>query len=232
MDSKGYIREYFKKRVTLFPDFYQKRPLLPIEAYIVEQIPATGSVLDLCCGGGEVSISLAKRGTTVTGVDNVAEMCVLCDKLFAEEKYTGVFHVADSTELPFPDHSFTHVVCTGNSLNSMTNEDARLTIREAARVAIPGGWLYLTILNPTALRNVLATVRGALQGAPPWGFYYKSSYGLQPNSREIPRGMSFLVTMPKMRKYLQEAGLKYKVTHWDIGLQASHLLLTCRKEIK
>lgn len=226
--SKEFIKNYFQKRATAFPDFYTKRPLLPIESHIVKQIPSNAFVLDLCCGGGEIAIAVAKKGAAVLGVDNVPKMIELCKAVFAEAGSTGLFRVADATELPFDDASFTHVVCAGNSLNSMSNQDARLTILEAARVVKPDGALYLTILSPLALRNLAAAAKGAAQRAPSWGFYYRSSYGLS-GTGEVPTGMSFLLTWGKVKRYLSEAGLEWTSSNWSIGLQASHTLLTCHK---
>ena len=229
MNSKDFIHDYFRARSVAFPYFYTSRPLLPVEQFIVDQIPAGSDVLDLCCGGGETSLAIAKRGTTVTGVDYVVQMCHLCRGLFAKEGYAGTFLNFDATNLAFPAASFSHVVCAGSSLNSMTNEDARLTIREIARVVKPGGTVYLAILNPRGLRNLLAAVRGLVQGAPRWGFYYRSGYGIDAEGREIPRGLSFLLSQGKLEQYMREAGLRYQVSNWNIGLAASHWLVTARK---
>ncbi len=229
MNSKEFIHDYFRKRSVAFPDFYTSRPLLPVEQFIVDQIPAGSNVLDLCCGGGETSLAIAKRGACVTGVDYVDQMCHLCRELFAKEKQVGFFYNNDATDLHFPDASFSCVVCAGSSLNSMTNEDARLTIREIARVVKPGGMVYLAILNPHGLRNLLAVARGLVQGAPRWGFYYRSRYGIDAAGQEIPRGLSFLLSAGRLKQYMREAGLQYQVSNWNIGLAASHWLVTARK---
>ena len=229
MNSKEFIHDYFRERSIAFPDFYTSRPLLPVEQFIVDQIPAGSYVLDLCCGGGETSLALARQGATVTGVDYVDEMCYLARTLFAEEGRTGTFVSQDATDLLFADGSYSHVVCAGSSLNSMTNEDARLTIREIARVVKPGGTVYLAILNPRGLRNLLAVARGLVQGAPRWGFYYRSGYGIDAEGQEIPRGLSFLLSQGKLEQYMREAGLRYRISNWNIGLAASHWLVTARK---
>lgn len=229
MTNRDYIRGYFRDRAVAFPYFYTSRPLLPIEAYIVKQIPRNGKVLDLCCGGGEVSLAMAKRGIDVVGVDNVPEMCELCMGLFVGKGYSGHFHVAEATSLPYDDCSFSFVVCTGNSLNSMDNETAELTIQEATRVVKPDGVLYFTVLNPLGLRNILAVIKGIVQHAPRRGFYYHSNYGLSPSDQKIPRGLSFLISPHRLKRYMKNAGLEYESMRWRIGFVADHLLLTCRK---
>ncbi len=227
--SREFIRDYFRRRAIAFPDFYTRRPLLPVESRIVNSIPKGGSVLDLCCGGGEIALAMAKRGAFVTGVDNVVEMKQLCAQLFSEEGCTGKFYLGDATKLLFADATFSHVVCAGNSLNCMTHEDARLTIAEAARVTVPGGSLYLTTLDPSSIPNLLAVLRGMFQSAPKWGFYYRSSYGLQSGVGMVPRGLSFLLPMGDAREYMRDAGLTYTVSRWRVGIKSSHLLFACHK---
>ena len=234
MTSRGYIREYFRQRAIKFPDFYSKRPLLPIESYIVDQIPQGDSnVLDLCCGGGEIALATVKRGATVTGIDYVWEMVELAVRLFREEGYSGSFYTGDATALP-PSFgaSFTHVICAGSSLNSMTNEDARLVMLEVARVLKPGGTVYYGILNPVSLRSVAAVGKGILQRAPIWSFYSRNRYGIEADG-QVPRGMFYVIPPWKMRRYMKETGLMYRSENWNIGFmgyQAAMTLLIGRKK--
>jgi SAM-dependent methyltransferase len=232
ISSKEYIKGYFRERAIAFPDFYSRRPLLPIEAWIVDQIPPNSKVLDLCCGGGEIASAMAEKGATVTGVDYVPEMIELATKLFEEWKLPGLFEVGDATNLPFADSTFSHVVCAGSSLNSMNNEDARLTMLEAARVVEPGGFVYHAILNPISLRSIAAVGKGILQRAPMWAFYSQNRYGIQPGEDELPRGMFYVINPLRMSRYKRETGLAYKSMRWDIGFmgcKASMTLLIGRK---
>lgn len=233
MTSKDYIRRYFKERAIAFPDFYTRRPLLPIESYIVSQIPSGSRVLDLCCGGGEIALAVAKRQSAVTGVDYVPEMIDLAIQRFQEEHLAGLFEVEDATTLPFSSCRFTHVICAGSSLNSMTNEDAGRAMLEAARVLTVGGTAYFAILNPLSLRSIAAVGKGRLQRAPAWAFYSQNSYGLQLGEEELPRGMFYVIPPWKLRGYMKETGLRYKSMRWDIGFlgsQASFTLLVGHKE--
>lgn len=232
VNSKAYIADYFRKRVIRFPDFYSRRPLLPIEQWIVDQIPPGSNVLDLCCGGGETSVAMAERDARITGIDNVYEMCDLCRTIFQEKGYDGRFFVGDAIHLPFDDAEFTHVVCSGSSLNSMTNEDARLTMLEAARVLQPGGTVYFAILNPRSIRSVAAIVKGMFQRAPIWAFYSRNSYGVEPGEEELPRGMFYVIPSRKMKRYMADTGLTYRVSDWNIGFlgyQASMTILIGEK---
>jgi len=224
-DNENYIKDYFKERVAAFPEYYKRTPLLPMDLYIVDQIPSGASVLDMCCGGGAMALALAKKGVMVTGVDYVPEMIERCKDLFAEDGCKGTFLAMDARHTRYKNAVFSHVTCTGNSLNCMENETARQVIREIARVLKPDGTIYLTILNPRSIRNLLGVVKGKIQQAPAGGAYYKSSYGLSPDGKKIPRGLSFHISLPKMERYLREAGLVHESMHW----KSNRLLLMCRK---
>lgn len=233
MGSKEYIAGYFKERVIRFPGFYSGRPLLPIEQWIVDQIPYSfarrySNVLDLCCGGGTLSLALAKRVTRVKGVDYVPEMVDLANALFTKTGLSGLgsFEIGDATSLRFENNTFSHVVCAGSSLNSMTNEDARLVMLEAARVLKPGGTVYFGILNPWGLRSFAAFFKGRLQKAPMWAFYSQNSYGIEPGDEPLPRGMFYVIPFWKMRKYMQETGLQWWTKHFNIGFMGYRAAMT------
>ena len=45
---------------------------LALEKLFFSQVPASATVLDVCCGSGHVTKELVKRGYQVTGVDSAA----------------------------------------------------------------------------------------------------------------------------------------------------------------
>jgi len=227
VDSKEYIADYFRERVIRFPDFYSRRPLLPIEQWIVEQIPPGSDVLDLCCGGGEVSLAMANRSITITGIDYVPEMIALATELFAKSLHHGwILSTGDATNLRLPDNNFTHVVCAGSSLNSMTNEDARLTMLEAARVLKPGGTVYHGIINPCHPRSWAAVAKGILQRAPMWGLYSQNGYGVKLGEDPLPRGLFYIIPPWKLRRYMRETGLWWRTKNFNIGLFGCRAAMT------
>ena len=200
----------------------------------MDQIPSNSVVLDLCCGGGEIACAMAEKGATVTGIDYVPEMIELASSLFGEKGLSGLFNVGDATNLLLGDNSFSHVVCAGSSLNSMTNEDARLTMLEVTRVLRPGGVVYYGILNPISLRSIAAVGKGILQGAPRWAFYSQNKYGIKPGDTELPKGMFYVINPFRMERYKKETGLVYREMYWNIGFlgcQASMILLIGHKKL-
>ena len=97
-------------------------------------------VLDLCCGTGAISISLAdsRPDTQVTGLDFSPEMLAKArEKIEARQLGSRISLVeADATKLPFADASFDDTT-VGWGLRNVPDLDA--TLHEMIRVTRPGG---------------------------------------------------------------------------------------------
>ena len=113
----------------------QERRLALIERYV----PLTGRrVLDLGCGVGEYVRAFARRGAHVLGSDVATGRLVEARKRVAATSTGGVdgFLAAAGEALPFRDASVDVIV-----LNEVIEHvaDDRATLREIARVLVPGG---------------------------------------------------------------------------------------------
>jgi demethylmenaquinone methyltransferase/2-methoxy-6-polyprenyl-1,4-benzoquinol methylase len=102
-----------------------------------------GKVLDICCGTGDLSISVAKlaaKDTKVTGLDFSQPML---DVAIRKAKKAGcdiTFVTGDIADIPFPDNSFDSM-CIGFGFRNLTykNEKSAQYISEILRVLKPGG---------------------------------------------------------------------------------------------
>jgi demethylmenaquinone methyltransferase/2-methoxy-6-polyprenyl-1,4-benzoquinol methylase len=97
--------------------------------------------LDVCCGTGDIALSLASRGARVTGLDFSEPMLSVARR--RAEKFgarTGLsapeFIRGDAMAVPFPQGSF-DIVSVGYGLRNLAGWEAGLV--EMCRVAKPGG---------------------------------------------------------------------------------------------
>jgi SAM-dependent methyltransferase len=110
--------------------------LKAIEQTLLPRVPATASLLDLCCGTGQLAAALTERGYSVTGIDNSQKMLA-----FAERNApAATFIRADARRFNLP-HSFDAVVSTFDSLNHFLSlEELAAVFRQVRRTLNPAGW--------------------------------------------------------------------------------------------
>jgi len=98
-------------------------------------------ILDVACGGGQLSLKIAERGCKVHGID-ISERNINSAKCLAERaKIIAQLEVADAQHLPYSDGYFDKVVCS-SSLEHFPDDIESL--REMNRVLKSGGTLVLT----------------------------------------------------------------------------------------
>jgi demethylmenaquinone methyltransferase / 2-methoxy-6-polyprenyl-1,4-benzoquinol methylase len=138
-------------------------------------------VLDLCCGTGDLALSLARAGKArVVGADFAHTMLTRAKEKTASERVAPAtgglaamrFFEADALHLPFADCSF-DLVTTAFGFRNLV--DYKAGLREIRRVVKPGGTLaILEFTEPPAgllgniyrwyFRKILPQVGGFLSG--------------------------------------------------------------------
>jgi ubiquinone/menaquinone biosynthesis C-methylase UbiE len=105
-----------------------------------------GSVLDLACGTGELSIRLARKGYDVTGVDISEEMLSIAIQKSLSHKLLIDFYHQDMRELAGHEHRFDAVVICCDSLNYLPGEDDVLkTFQAVSKTLTPSGLLLFDV---------------------------------------------------------------------------------------
>ncbi len=105
--------------------------------------PAPGRVmLDLCCGTGDVALSLAARGAAVVGLDFSEPMLAVARRRNAPGRppVKVVFVQGDALRIPFGDGTFDTVTISYGLRNLASVEEG---LREMWRVAKPDGRLLV-----------------------------------------------------------------------------------------
>jgi ubiquinone/menaquinone biosynthesis C-methylase UbiE len=112
------------------------------------------SILDLCCGTGRHTISLALQGLHVVGLDLSK---TLLTRAVSEAKGLSIpFVHGDMRKLPFMDHSFDVVLNLFTSFGYFTEDkDNEQVIKEIARVLKPEGRVLIDFMNREAVKEKL-----------------------------------------------------------------------------
>jgi SAM-dependent methyltransferase len=117
-------------------------------------------VLDVACGTGEFCRVAADRGARVAGIDGDPAAVAEASALVPE----GAFHVGDMQALPYPDDAYD--VVTAFQALFYARSPLR-ALREARRVARPGGTVAMSAWGPEESCDVRAIVAALAPLLPP-----------------------------------------------------------------
>ena len=171
--------------------------------------------LDLGCGTGVISLSLAERGFDVLGIDHSEDMLDVARGKLASRQLTGdcTFVVGDVRHVPAEDDTFECVTCQG-LLHHLPEMESCLT--ELKRVLRPGGYFYISepTRDPTPLRRSLRGLAHASRLGrvpPPPDEPDSVEEPIDPNELrqvlhrlDLPYRMEFLTHLPPLRRALPE----------------------------
>jgi ubiquinone/menaquinone biosynthesis C-methylase UbiE len=128
--------------------------------FVSQTAPAGACVLEVAPGPGYLSIELAKRGFSVTGVE-LSQDFVEIENHNAEEVGVSVnFKQGNASELPLPNFMFDFVICSAAFKNFSEPLNA---MKEMYRVLKPGGVALIIDMN----RNITkADIEKEMQNYP------------------------------------------------------------------
>ncbi len=114
----------------------------------IPKIPC--DILDIGCGAGFLTNTLAHAGHRVTGIDQSGSSLAIATKKDLSQSVR--YLQSDAFALPFPDQSF-DVVCAMDFLEHI--EHPALIVKEAARLLKPGGQFFFHTFNRNWLSYLL-----------------------------------------------------------------------------
>lgn len=131
--AQVYNRHWGSKTLALIPVF---------DRLVLQHLSAGASILDLCCGTGQIANALAGRGYRVTGIDGSEQMIAL-----ARQNAPGASFIVDDARTFELNDTFQAVFSIFDSLNHiMTMDDLAAVFRRVYASLEPGGW-FLFDLN-------------------------------------------------------------------------------------
>jgi SAM-dependent methyltransferase len=116
-----------------------------IESYVLKHVPAGGSVLDLCCGTGQMASELSSRDYRVTGVDGSQEMIRL-----ARMNAPSATFIVDDARTFRRSSSFEAVLSLFDSLNHIMNIDELELVFRNVFHSLKSGGVFFFDLNMEA----------------------------------------------------------------------------------
>jgi 2-polyprenyl-6-hydroxyphenyl methylase/3-demethylubiquinone-9 3-methyltransferase len=127
------------------------RPLHQINplrlAWIDGQAPLAGKkVLDVGCGGGILSDSMARKGAEVTGIDLSTKALKVAQLHALEAGTTGVTYREVSAEALAAEAPATYDVVTCMEMLEHVPDPASV-VRACATLVRPGGWVFFSTIN-------------------------------------------------------------------------------------
>ena len=150
-------------------------------ARLISSESSSGSLLEVGCGAGQLSMALADRFSRLVGID-LAPVRIKLAQSILRERYPGLgdkltFTSGDaSTRLPFEDASFDVVLAVAVIEHVV---DVFAFMDEIVRVCRPGGCVLITTPNICYVKNVAALLAGRvpLTGSPTRDIAYWREHG-------------------------------------------------------
>jgi len=118
-------------------------------------------LLDIGCNWGRWCIAASRRGYQAIGIDPGIAGIQAAYRVSRALGQSPAFVVGDGRSLPFPDQSF-DVVFSYSVLQHFSKDDAKASIREAARVTKPGGRVLIQLANLFGVRQLYKQARDTL----------------------------------------------------------------------
>jgi len=133
-----------------------------LQRYPIPKIPlpegSDARLLDVGCNWGRWSMAASRRGYRAIGIDPSLAAIEAAYRVSRQVNVPADFVVGDGRNLPFADHTF-DVVFSYSVLQHFSKEEARDSIREAARVTRPGGTVLIQLANLLGVRQLYNQAR-------------------------------------------------------------------------
>lgn len=121
---------------------FSSRVLPVLDRLVLGDLPAGASILDLCCGTGQLAHLLTARGFRVVGVDGSEEMLAFARQNAPQAEFV----LADAREFRSPA-AFDAAVCLFDSLNHIMSLDELTQVLANVQASLVAGGRFVFDLN-------------------------------------------------------------------------------------
>lgn len=133
--------------------------------FLDKYLSAPQKLLDAGGGPGRYTVALAQRGHRVSLCDISEKEIELAKRQIKKAKVSKNIDSADVASITdlslYPSNSFDGVLCLGGPLSHlMTERDRKKAVKELIRVAKPGAFVFISVMN------LMATIAGTIRGWP------------------------------------------------------------------
>jgi SAM-dependent methyltransferase len=129
-------------------------------------LPATGPILDLCCGGGRHGTALAGRGAHVVGLDLSAALLRHARERTLALRQPLRLTRGSMAALPFRDRAFAGCIHMFTAFGYFAQDDANQgVLREVARTLAPGAPYVLDLFNGPLVARTLVPASESTVGS-------------------------------------------------------------------
>lgn len=145
--QKRKLREYYEKSAVKRGDMDGYQYLHRAPGLLLEKISEFadnlhGRILDIGCGDGRISLTLANRDRFMIGVELARRRVERARQKFLERQQKGCFIQGDGEALPFRDGVMDGIILT-EVLEHIPDDEK--VLRELTRVLKPGGRVILSV---------------------------------------------------------------------------------------
>ncbi len=157
--SEVAIDPYVQKFISatnghLYADLVGKLKQYPIPDIRLSETSMGQVLLDIGCSWGRWSISAARKGYFVVGIDPWLDAILAARRVAQQLGFSNVAYVvADARYLPFRSQSF-DCVFSYSVLQHFSKEDVRATLASIAITLKPGGKCLIQMPNQIGIRNL------------------------------------------------------------------------------
>jgi SAM-dependent methyltransferase len=208
----GQYKELWRSFV---PEELTKKELEFIVQYF--KLQPRQKVLDMMCGFGRHALGLARKGISVTAVDNLSDYISDIQKTVDQEKLPLQYFKSDILTYQATE-KFDLAICMGNSINFFNEEDTVKLMKAVSESLLPGGQF---LINSWSLAEIV--IRNFSEKSWSYDGDYKiltdSEYLFNPTRLEMEffmidkvgktehkKAIDYIFSLSEMQKMLETSG--------------------------